>query len=81
MKVKLVLNGQQIVEGATAEEIVEQMAGLNWPDPDQKPATVDDYMREVSERVKIQKGAPVRYDTAEHFLEDLEAAGAIARIE
>jgi hypothetical protein len=37
-------------------------------------------MRSVSDRIKTQKGAPVRACCATHFLDDLAASGVIKRL-
>ena len=82
MKYKVILNGQEIIEGAMFDDVVAVMSTLQWPDPKTgKPVTPPEYMRDVAERVKTHNGIPIRTDSEQHFIEDLEAAGVIARVD
>ena len=81
MEVEMKLNGREKIAGDTAEAIVKHMAQMQWPA--EKPAADAGriaYMEAVRERFKIQGKPDVRTCCAEHFLDDLAAAGVITRL-
>jgi hypothetical protein len=55
----------------------EQLVGRLWRHAYIREATPWQYMREVSNSVRVQFGHTVRTDTARHFIQDLEAAGLV----
>lgn len=67
-------NGHEF-EAGTPEQLVFDLWKSSWSAADS--ATAADYMTTVARRVGIADGAECRVDTARHFLEDLEAVGAI----
>jgi hypothetical protein len=58
----------QIIEAASAQELVRQLAAGTdeW-----------EWMEDAAKRAWIQTGRPVRFGTHEEFVEDLLAAGLI----
>jgi len=61
-------------------DTAEQMVGLLWKTAFLRETSPGEYMAKVAQRVKVWNGSDVRFDTAGHFLADLEAAGMV-RIE
>jgi hypothetical protein len=63
-------------EADSAASLVEQMHSASY-------ATAEDdatFMQETAERTQTQNGAPIRFDTPEHFVADLIAAGLIKEL-
>lgn len=64
-----------VVEASSPVELVRQLARGSWA-----PAGSDaEWMEQAAARAELQTGHPVRHDSAEHFLEDLLAAGLVER--
>lgn len=70
-----VLTATAYLEAPTAEEAVGLLLESARLGPTGE--TAGEYMRAVSERVRMWNGATVRNDNALAFLEDLERAGLI----
>jgi hypothetical protein len=60
--------------GATLTDAIEEMRASAWAVPSD---TLLDYMKGVSFRTLQWNESVVRYDTIEHFVEDLVAAGIL----
>ena len=66
-------SGVTVLEAVTPEQLV----GLLWKRAFIRSTTPWTYMQDVSGSAMIQVGKRVRYDTAWHFLADLDAAKLI----
>ncbi len=70
------LNTGETVRGEDAAAVVGQMLNVSrTPAPD-----LGQFMREAAARAALQTGATFRSDTAEHFLDDLVAAGLVSEL-
>lgn len=74
MKLEIVTGRKGHFESETPEQMVMFLWKVAWL----RETTPAKYTKQVSRRVKIYNGKQVRFDTAQHFLEDLEAAGLVA---
>lgn len=73
---KYQLSTFEVLTGETCKDIILQMKGQLW----EKELTLEGYMKKVSDRVEIQSSHTVRHDTPENFIEDMEAAGYLQKI-
>lgn len=61
------------LEGATPKEWVASLRqNTHFPEKDTRT-----FMRQTARRAKVQTGKPVRYNTAENFINDLLKAGLL----
>lgn len=65
----------EVIEATSPAELVRQLARGSW-DPAESDA---EWMEQAAARAELQSGQPVRSDSAEHFVEDLLAAGLVRR--
>lgn len=67
---------QQILSAPTVEGLVTVL-NLTTRFREGPPPSDANYMREVAERMRVFSNAKVRSDTARHFIDDMDAAGAV----
>jgi hypothetical protein len=64
---------RQYYQAESFEELIEAICRSEFL----PQASVADYIQGVAERFRLWDGSIIRTDSAEHFLRDLEARGAV----
>jgi hypothetical protein len=79
MKYEVILNGHEEIEGATAAAVLRELMKVEFPGSRQEPAA---YMRRVAKRHRmVRPETRIRATSARVFLNDLEAAGLLRRLD
>lgn len=70
---KIYIVGEDRIEAASAADLVKKMSALSFA-----PAkTTQAWMEDAAERYRQLSSADIRTDSAEHFVADLTAVGAV----
>ena len=79
MKKLYELNCGEVVrfEADSPEKIVDEMEKI----PRYDNSTGDDFMRTKAEVLSVYSGKPIRFDSADSFIEDLMALGMLREVE